>query len=211
LFKITEDGVEQATTWLSGSTDRADVYVMVGTEVDPDPTLQPLLAEKVQVAEAVDIVQVHGFGQLERQIPPLTAIRVIESSVRYVSERQAVILVTNSATATEPYTETDLDARAGAIDMPVYVLDLGGTDSPGLKAIAARTGGDYIPIKQQQEIPDLLAKIVIAVRNMYVLTYTPKNTARDGAYRNLQVSLQEPRGLPPLTVHYRPGYSAPKP
>jgi hypothetical protein len=44
---------------------------------------------------------------------------------------------------------------------------------------------------------------------MYVLTYTPKNTARDGAYRNLQVSLQQPRGLPPLTVHYRPGYTAP--
>jgi hypothetical protein len=73
---------------------------------------------------------VHGFGQLERQIPPLRAIRVIESSVRYVSERQAVVLVTNSATAAEPYTESDLDARAGAIDMPVYVLDLAETDSP---------------------------------------------------------------------------------
>ncbi len=238
LFTITEDGTQQSINQMAESDDRADLYVMVGAEVNPDPTLQPLLEETVQVAQAQDIVRVHGLGRLEPKTPLLTAIRMVENRLRSVSNRQAFLIVTNSAERTERYTAADEHDISG-IDIPVYVLDVSGPadipvqafhgDPTGkrilravtrdadipvqafLRQLAPRTGGDYIPISQQQEIPDLLAKIVIAVRNMYVLTYTPKTTARDGAYRNLQVSIQQPRGLPPLTVHYRPGYTAPTP
>ena len=206
-FKIREDGVEQVTSQLADSDDRADLFVVVGAEVNPDPTLQPLLAEKVEVSRSVDIVQVHGLGQLQPDTSPLTAILAVANRLRYISKRQAVLLVTNSATATEHYTDADLQNTAD-IDMPVYVFDLSGT-SPFFQEIALRTGGDYIPVRQQQEIPDLLSKTVIAVLNEYVLTYTPTNTARDGAYRSLQVTLEQPRGLPPLTVHYPAGYIAP--
>ena len=208
-FKITEDGLEQVTSELADSDDRADLHVIVGAEVTPDPALQPLLAEKVEGNWNADVVRVHGFGQLPPNYHLLGAVNAIEHRLRHISKRQAVFLVIDSATASEHYTDANLQNTAG-IDMPVYVLDLSGA-SPFFQELASRTGGDYIPIKQQQEIPDLLAKIVIAVRNMYVLTYTPKNTARDGAYRNLQVSIRQPRGLPPLTVHYRPGYTAPTP
>jgi beta-lactamase regulating signal transducer with metallopeptidase domain len=208
-FKIREDGVEQVTSQLADSDDRADLFVVVGAEVNPDPTLQPLLAEKVEVSRSVDIVQVHGLGQLQPDTSPLTAIRMVQNRLRHISKRQAVLLVTNSATATEHYTDADLQNTAG-IDMPVYVLDLSGT-SPFFQELALRTGGDYILVKQQQEISDLLAKTVIAVLYEYVVTYTPKNAARDGAYRNLQVTLEQPRGLPPLTAHYRTGYNAPAP
>jgi beta-lactamase regulating signal transducer with metallopeptidase domain len=201
-FKVREDGIEQVTTELSqlaDSDDRADLFVLVGAEVNPDPTLEPLLGERAGLTRYVDIVHVHGWGQLQPDL-------------RHLSKHQGVLLVTNSAASTEHYTDTDLQNIAG-IDMPVYVLDLSATaDTPVqafLKELASRTGGDYIPVKQQQELPDLLAKAVIAVLNEYVLTYTPTNTARDGAYRNVEVSISQPRGLPPLTVHFRPGYNAP--
>jgi beta-lactamase regulating signal transducer with metallopeptidase domain len=214
-FKIKEDGIEQVTSEVSQpphSDDRADLFVVVGSEVNPDPTLEPLLAEKVQVSRSVDIVQVHGLGQLQPDTSPLAAILAVENRLRHISKNQGVLLVTNSAAATERYTDADLQSTAG-IDMPVYVLDLSGpADIPVqafLKELAARTGGDYIPVKQEQEIPDLLAKTVIAVLNEYVLTYTPTNPSRDGAYRSLEISFQQPRGLPPLTLHYRSGYNAP--
>lgn len=214
-FKITENGVEQVSSEVSQpahSDDRADLFVVVGAEVNPDPTLQPLLAERVQVSQSVDMVQVHGLGQLQPDTSPLGAILAVENRLRHISKRQGVLLVTNSANATEHYTDADLQSTA-AIDLPVYVLDLSGpADNPVqafLKELASRTGGDYISVKQQGEIPDLLAETVIAVLNEYILTYTPENTARDGTYRNLQVSIRQPRGLPPLTIHYRQGYLAP--
>ena len=101
-FTIKEDGVEQVTTELSQpahTDERADLFVVVGAEVNPDPTLQPLLAERVEVSRSVDIVQVHGLGQLEPNTTPLTAIRAVENRLRYISMRQAVLLVTNSASA----------------------------------------------------------------------------------------------------------------
>ena len=73
-----------------------------------------------------------------------------------------------------------------------------------LSGLASRTGGEYIAVAQQ-DVPNVLSKIVIALRNMYFLGYTPSNSPRDGGYRSLQVSIEPPRGLPPLTVHYRPG------
>jgi beta-lactamase regulating signal transducer with metallopeptidase domain len=211
-FKIREDGVGQVTSEFADSDDRADLFVMVGAEVNPDPALQPLLAENVEGNWNGDVVRVLGFGRLDPNMSPLTPIRAVEKRVRYVHKRQAFLLVTNSAEASEHYTDADLQ-NIGDIDMPVYVLDLSATvDTPVqafLKELAARTGGDYIPVNQQHEIPDLLAKTVIAILREYVLTYTPTNTARDGAYRNIEVSIPQPRGLPPLTLHYRPGYNAP--
>ena len=212
VFNITEDGVQQTITHLIDSDDPADLLLMIGAEVNPEPPLQPLLEETVKGNWNADIVRVLGFGRLEPSMPPLTVIRSVENRVRHVFRRQAFLLVTDSAEATEHYTDADLQ-DVGGIDMPVYVLDLAASaDIPVqafLKELASRTGGNYIPIKQQQEISDLLAKTVIAVLNEYVLTYTPTNPARDGGYRNLQVSIQQPRGLPPLTLHYRPGYNAP--
>jgi hypothetical protein len=169
-----------------------------------------LLAEKVEGNWNSDVVRVHGFGQLEPNKSLLNAMRAIEIRLRHISLRQVILIVVNSESPTEHYTDADLKDITSAIGEPVYVLDLAQTNpSPFFRELASRTGGDYIAVKQLQEIPDLLAKTVIAVRNIYVLTYTPQNAARDGAYRNLEVILEQPRGLPPLTAHYRAGYNAP--
>jgi hypothetical protein len=48
------------------------------------------------------------------------------------------------------------------------------------------------------------------LRNQYVLAYYPKNQARDGKYRHVEVKLSQPNGVPPLKAHWRLGYYAPK-
>jgi len=220
VFRIQEDGVDQVITQIAERDDRADLFVAVGAEVIPDAALEPLLRERIQVPESADIVQVHGLGHLIPQFP-LNALGSVKR-VRHISPRQALLIVTSSTAASQHYSPSELEDILRNIDVPVYVVDISGTDVPPapdngtppamrfLTGLAFRTGGKYIPVKRQEEVPDLLDKIVIELRNTYFLEYTPRNGAQDGAYRNLQVTIQPPRGLPNLTVHSRPGYYAPR-
>ena len=63
--------------------------------------------------------------------------------------------------------------------------------------------------KADTELPDVAAKIGLELRNQYVLGYSPKNAAKDGKYRKVEVKLVKIKELPPLRARYRPGYVAP--
>jgi VWFA-related protein len=91
-----------------------------------------------------------------------------------------------------------------------------------LKTFAAMTGGiSFSPIFQG-ELPDDFAQINNSIRNQYVLTYRPTNTATDGSYRKIKVILVDNEGHPlqmqdekgkPLkySVIARDGYNAKRP
>jgi VWFA-related protein len=91
-----------------------------------------------------------------------------------------------------------------------------------LKTFAAMTGGiSFSPIFQG-ELPDDFAQINNSIRNQYVLTYRPTNTATDGSYRKIKVILVDNEGHPlqmqdekgkPLkySVTARDGYNAKRP
>jgi hypothetical protein len=128
------------------------------------------------------------------------------------------LVIANSSVVSQRYTARELD-ELSKIDIPVYVLDVAAPDAHSapnsgslsafafLNRLATRTGGEYFAVPQQ-DIPNALSRIVIALRNVYFLGYKPSSPPRNGAYRNLQVNIETPRGLPPLTVNYRPGYNA---
>ncbi len=71
------------------------------------------------------------------------------------------------------------------------------------------TGGRSYTVDRLSEMPDIAEKIAIELRNEYVLGYSPKNTARDGKYRRVEVKLLKVAGLPPLKAAFRTGYFAP--
>jgi VWFA-related protein len=91
-----------------------------------------------------------------------------------------------------------------------------------LKTFAAMTGGlSFSPIFQG-ELPDDFAQINNSIRNQYVLTYRPTNSANDGSYRKIKVILVDNEGHPlqmadekgkPLkySVIARDGYNAKPP
>jgi VWFA-related protein len=91
-----------------------------------------------------------------------------------------------------------------------------------LKTFAAMTGGlSFSPIFQG-EMPDDFAQINNSIRNQYVLTYRPTNSANDGSYRKIKVILVDNEGHPlqmadekgkPLkySVIARDGYNAKPP
>jgi VWFA-related protein len=91
-----------------------------------------------------------------------------------------------------------------------------------LKTFAAMTGGlSFSPIFQG-ELPDDFAQINNSIRNQYLLTYRPTNSANDGTYRKIKVILVDNEGHPlqmadekgkPLkySVIARDGYNAKRP
>ena len=78
-----------------------------------------------------------------------------------------------------------------------------------LDELAQQTGGRAFVVANLAELPNVAAKIGIELRNQYVLYYSPKNLARDGKYRRVQVKLVRKPGLPPLMAIFRTGYYAP--
>jgi VWFA-related protein len=88
-----------------------------------------------------------------------------------------------------------------------------------MRTFAAMTGGlSFAPIFQG-ELPDDFNQINNSIRNQYLLTYRPSNTANDGSYRKIKVILVDNEGHPlqmqdekgkPLkyTVIARDGYKA---
>lgn len=135
--------------------------------------------------------------------------------------RKAILIISDGGDNSSRYTESEIKNAVREADVQIYAIGIfepvasrGRTPEemmgPGLlNEIAEQTGGRSFQVENLNELPDIAAKIGIELRNQYVLYYTPKNAARDGKYRRVNVKLAQPRGLPPLKAFYRLGYYAP--
>ena len=65
-----------------------------------------------------------------------------------------------------------------------------------MRTFAQLTGGMYFNPLFQGALPDIFNDINNSIRNQYVLTYRPTNTANDGSYRRVQVQLVDNEGHP---------------
>ncbi|MEO8126786.1 MAG: VWA domain-containing protein [Bryobacteraceae bacterium] len=135
--------------------------------------------------------------------------------------RKAVLIISDGGDNSSRYTESEIKKLVRETDVQVYGIGIyesmagrGRTaeelSGPGLLTeLAEQTGGRQYAVENLNELPDVAAKIGIELRNQYVLGYTPTNLEKDGKYRRVKVTIQQPRGLPPLKVFYRLGYYAP--
>jgi VWFA-related protein len=65
-----------------------------------------------------------------------------------------------------------------------------------MRSFAEMTGGLSFAPLFQGELPDDFAQINNSIRNQYLLTYRPTNTANDGSYRKVKVILVDNEGHP---------------
>ena len=135
--------------------------------------------------------------------------------------RKAILIISDGGDNSSRYTETEVKNAVREADVQIYAIgifepiasrsrtmeEMGG---PTLLAeVAEQTGGRHFAVDNLAELPDVAAKIGIELRNQYVLGYSPKNAARDGKYRRVQVKLVKTTGLPQLHAMFRTGYYAP--
>ncbi|HXB70867.1 MAG TPA: VWA domain-containing protein [Candidatus Acidoferrales bacterium] len=135
--------------------------------------------------------------------------------------RKAIVIVSDGGDNHSHYTAAEIESLVRGADVQVYamgvfepILSFGLTpeeiSGPRLLSeIAAQTGGRAFSAALTSDLPSVATRIAIELRNQYVLAYYPKNQARDGKYRKVEVKLSQPHGMPPLKAHWRLGYYAP--
>ncbi len=88
----------------------------------------------------------------------------------------------------------------------------GGSNAPQLdgkkimQEIASRTGGQFFEAKKKDNLDDIYGLIAGALRQQYLLTYTPDQVDTDGDFHKIVLKIDKPD----LTVVTREGYYAPE-
>jgi len=128
--------------------------------------------------------------------------------------KKALILISDGGENNSRYTLTELQNALRETDALLYAIgpppdSMRGDDNGALlKHLAELTGGRLIMIGGA-DLADLAQKVIIDLRNRYVISYSPQDKSRDGKYHAIQVQLLSPKGLGKLTAHWRTGYYAP--
>lgn len=73
-----------------------------------------------------------------------------------------------------------------------------------LEILARRTGGTLNTINRLEEMGRLYAEVAADLRALYTIEYEPKNTKRDGKWRDIKIEVDSPQ----LLSRTRPGYFA---
>ena len=134
--------------------------------------------------------------------------------------RKALLIISDGGDNHSRYTEHEVMKilkeayvqiySIGIVDAPWARATPEEAAGPGLMSdIAESTGGREFTIDDLDELPDVATRIGIALRNEYVLGYVPQQLQHNGKWRKINVKLNSPPGLPPLTLSFRRGYYAP--
>lgn len=138
------------------------------------------------------------------------------------NSRKAIVVVSDGGDNRSHYTSAQIESLVRQADVQIYAMGvfepvfssaLTPEEISGprlLSEIATQTGGRAFAARDPSDMPSVATRIAVELRNQYVLGYYPKNKARDGKYRNVEVKVSQPAGIgSPLKVHWRLGYYAP--
>jgi Ca-activated chloride channel family protein len=124
--------------------------------------------------------------------------------------RQALIVFSDGTDRYSKATAADVIGRARRSNALVYPIAIG-RDRPALLAeLAVVTGGRSFQLRDVKELEKTLATIARELRYQYLLGYTPRDAAEDGAreWRSIRVVLKNAGATPGLRVRARDGYVA---
>ena len=136
------------------------------------------------------------------------------------NSRKAIVIVSDGGDNHSQYTASEIESLVREADVQIYAMGVFEPSLPlGLSAaeisgpkllseIATQTGGRAFAAALTSDLPSVAARIAVELRNQYVLGYYPKNQARDGEYRKVEVKVAQPKGVSALKAHWRLGYYA---
>lgn len=189
-------------------------YVAVVTYDLKTRILTDFTQDKALTAEALNSLTIPGFSETNE----FDALSETIDRLSRIEGRKYIILVSSGR---DTFSHLTLDQMYKKVrdskDTTIYTISTGGlarelADSRGymggmqrmdflqgdnqMRTIATMTGGQsYFPIFQGA-YPEVFQSINNSIRNQYVLTYHPTNTAQDGTYRKIKVDLVDREGQP---------------
>ena len=133
------------------------------------------------------------------------------------NSRKALLAISDGGDNNSRYSKGELLRYAKEADVQIYGIGIhGGPKSPEemsgperLEELADATGGQHFMVGSANELPDIAARIGVALHDQYAIGYQPPDGAEPGKWRRIRVRLQAPKGLPTLRVFARTGYYAP--
>jgi VWFA-related protein len=200
--------------------------------------MQDFTRNKNAILNALMGLQTPGFSEANL----FDAVFEAVDRMQDIDGKKAIVLV---STGVDTFSKTRYDAvlkKVQASDTPIYAIGIGQAlrlwaDNRGymssetsltflqadnqLRNFAKLSGGRaYFP-RFEGEFPNIYGDISASLRNEYVLTYAPTNTARDGKLRKVKVELVDAAGKPlkitdpkgkeiKYEIRAREGYTAPR-
>lgn len=205
----------EAVAQFMKTANPADEFFLVQFNDRPELMI-PFTAETEEIQNRLTFTQSKGRTAL------LDGVYMAMSQMKKAKNpRKAILIISDGGDNSSRYTENEVKNAVRESDVQIYAIGIfeplasrGRTpeemSGPSLLSeISEQTGGRHYAVDNLAELPDVAAKIGIELRNEYVLGFMPKNLARDGKYRRVQVKLVKTTGLPQLKAMFRTGYYAP--
>jgi len=199
------DFVRLATERLAGALRRRDQVIVAPFNAHLGTITGPT-NDAATIAQAISMMNASGGTAF------LDVLNESTSLLQGLEGRRAIILITDGYDENSTATADAVIKSAEAAQVTVYVVGVGGVAGISLKGeqmlrrIADETGGRiFFPPRE----PDLVAiadQVATDAHSRYLITYTPSNQKKDGAWR--QVTVDVPDGY---RVRTRAGYMAPRP
>ena len=131
--------------------------------------------------------------------------------------RKAILLISDGGDNHSHYTERDIRRIAKESDVMIYGIGIYDHYFETMEErlgpqllgdLSSLTGGTAFVIEDPGDLPDAVVKIGIELRNLYILSYAPRTSPRDGKWHKIKVKLLRPKVFPAVEVHAREGYYA---
>jgi Ca-activated chloride channel family protein len=128
-------------------------------------------------------------------------------------DKKVLVVVTDGNDNSSVISLESLVKMAQQSEVLIYAVGLLGDEERheankarrALKELATATGGEAFFPKEVSEVDRIAHQVARDIRSQYIIQYTPSNTAMDGTYRQIKVTVNAPGHL---TVRTRTGYYA---
>lgn len=199
------DFVRLATERLAGALRRKDQVIVAPFNAHLGALTGPT-NDAATISQAISVMKATGGTAF------LDVLRESTSLLTGLEGRRAVILITDGYDENSSTKVEDVIRSAEAAQVTVYVVGIGGVAGISLKGeqmlrrIADETGGRIFFPPREPDLVGIADQVATDAHSRYLITYTPSNQKKDGAWR--QVTVDVPDGY---RVRTRAGYMAPSP
>ena len=225
--------------WGFASTLKPQDYVaVIAYDIRPE-ILSDFTTDRSKTQEALQRLTIPAFSEANL----FDALTDTADRMSGIEGRKAIIAITSGIDTFSKITYDQTRKKLQESGVPIYAIGLMQAlremmDSMGamgpisrmdflqadneMRTFAKETGGQaYFP-RFEGEFGSIFGSIHEALRNQYVLTYSPTNKAHDGTYRKIKVELVNPATNEPLpvkdekgkpvkyTIVAKSGYKAPR-
>lgn len=140
-------------------------------------------------------------------------VKAAEELSKRTEKRRAIIILSDGED-TKSGRSSDFALKAALkADAAIYTVDMSAANGArrlqnigALKNFAEKTGGRFIATPGGAQMRQAFEQIVAELGTQYTIAYDPKNTAKDGKWREIELRVARKN----LYIRTRKGYNAPK-